>query len=494
MKTYDRLKSMFLSCRLRLRLSRGQTGSHRERGEISCTEPVRKLASSYTYSLRASWIVAVAVLIFTLGVFVQPRPTPAGPLPEWSNDARDVTPSGRVFLGQFSNQTVSLLLSGLPAHSQATVSFDLFIINSWDGNCAGPNCGCPSCGPDVWDLTVAGGPTLLHTTFSNVGLLNQAYPDTFPGGDNPAGTGATEVNTLGYSNYGDSVYHLSFNFPHSIGALQLNFSAMGLQDISDESWGLDNVEVAVDGNIVYSNDFDSSISPTNDGFENPTVIGSLPFSDLVNTALATTASDDPAACNHSNSVWYSFTPPTNTMIEVDTFNSNYFAEVSVWTGSRGALTQVGNCGNNQLVFNATAGTPYYFMVAGSPGGILRFLVRNGYNLDLTVNPNGTLDRVAGKATISGTIRCSEPSSVGLSGELRQRAGRFTVIHGSFSQDMPCSPPSVPWSASIAGENGPFGSGPASANIFTGGCGTANCDSDNVVKTIRLKGGAKVAAK
>jgi hypothetical protein len=49
------------------------------------------------------------------------------------------------------------------------------------------------------------------------------------------------------------------------------------------------------------------------------------------------------------------------------------------------------------------------MVAGGSGGFLRLLVRTGYNIGLAVNPNGTLDRVAGNAKISGTVRCSESS-------------------------------------------------------------------------------------
>jgi hypothetical protein len=433
--------------------------------------------------VRTTGVLAFAIVIIGLGVILQSRQASAVALPEWSNDTRDVTPSGRVFLGQFSNQTVSLSLPGLPTHTEVTVSFDLFTIQSWDGNDTGA-------GPDVWDLTVAGGPTLLHTTFSASNCNgNQAYPGTFPGGDNPPGTGATEIGALGYSDCGDPVYHLSFTFPHSISAVQLNFSASGLEDISNESWGLDNVQVAVDGNTVYSNDFESSISPTNDDFDSATVIESLPFSDLVNTAVATTTSDDPTSCANSNSVWYSFTPAADTTIEADSFGSNYSASISAWTGSRGSLVQVA-CGGDQVVFNATAGTTYYFMVAGGSGGFLRFSVHKGYNVDLTVNLGGKLERVSGKATVSGTVRCSESSFVEISGELRQRAGRFTVIHGGFSQSMPCSPPSVPWSATVVGDNGPFGSGAASANVFTYGCGTANCDSDNVVKTVRLKGGAK----
>jgi hypothetical protein len=291
------------------------------------------------------------------------------------------------------------------------------------------------------------------------------------------------VNTLGYST--DSVYHLSFTFSHSASTLQLNFSGTGLEDIFNESWGLDNVEVAVDGNVVCSNDFDSSISTPNDDFDDATVIGSSPFADVVNTAVATTASDDPAACTHSNSVWYAFTPTADTMIEADTFGSSYFAEVSVWTGSRGSLTQVA-CGGDQVIFNVTGGTTYYFMVAGSPGGLLRFSVRQGYNLGLTVTATGTFERVSGTATISGTVQCNEASFVNLFGELRQRAGRFTVIHGGFGQGLECAPPATSWSATIVGENGPFGAGSASAHISADGCGTANCDNANVLKNVQLK--------
>ena len=92
---------------------------------------------------------------------------------------------------------------------------------------------------------------MLHTTFSNISHIegySQAYPDAYPGGDYPARTGAAENNTLGYTFDDrplDSVYQLGFTFPHSAGSLVLNFSAFGLQELWDESWGLDNVEVSV---------------------------------------------------------------------------------------------------------------------------------------------------------------------------------------------------------------------------------------------------------
>src|ERR1700683_1201167 len=159
-------------------------------------------------------------------------------------------PLWREFLGQFGSTSLSLSLNNLAVHSALTVTFDLFIIQSWDGTVTS------SQGPDVWDLSVAGGQTLLHTTFANNGD-SQAYPGAFPGASNPTQTGATEVDTLGYTfDYGpdfggilpnDSVYHLSFNFPHSSSSIQLVFTAALMptgEPITDESWGLANFTVA----------------------------------------------------------------------------------------------------------------------------------------------------------------------------------------------------------------------------------------------------------
>jgi hypothetical protein len=74
----------------------------------------------------------------------------------------------------------------------------------------------------------------------------------FGGGDHPAETGATEIDTLGYTiDYGaplgvraaDSVYHFMFSLPHTANAVTFNFSALGLEALSNESWGIDNVRV-----------------------------------------------------------------------------------------------------------------------------------------------------------------------------------------------------------------------------------------------------------
>lgn len=165
----------------------------------------------------------------------------------WSTSATSTSPSGQNFLGNFANNTVTLSLDGLPAHSTVTVAFDLYIIRSWDGN-ADVN---PTFGPDIWGIQHSGDSTLLRTTFSNGTAAGdptrntQAYPDFYPGGAHAYQTGASAVNTLGYSvpDYGDSIYRLEFTFPHTASTLQLDFYAEGLTGVWDESWGIDNIVV-----------------------------------------------------------------------------------------------------------------------------------------------------------------------------------------------------------------------------------------------------------
>jgi len=213
--------------------------------------------SGLAYVVRATGLLASAMIIIGLGVLVQSRQASAVALPEWSNDTRDITPSGRVFLGQFSNQTVSLNLADLPTHQTVTVSFDLFVLGSWDGNIS-INQGGNQVGPDIFRLSYgSSGGELFRTTFSNwepgsaSEEVRQAYPGTVPTGDFPGRTGAAENNTLGYTHSGypgniqDAVYHLSITFPHVDGTLQMNFGAEGLEEIANESWGIDNVQVRV---------------------------------------------------------------------------------------------------------------------------------------------------------------------------------------------------------------------------------------------------------
>ena len=155
---------------------------------------------------------------------------------EWSSSVTDTTPLGaRSYLGEFgTSDTASLTLTSLATHTQAKVTFDLFVIGDWDGNDI-------TNGPDGWSLTADSGIPQIDTTFSN-NLSQQAFPNDFPVGDNAAQSGSAEQDTLEYTT--DSVYGLSFTFPHTASSLSLDFTSSGLEPLV-ETWGLDNVSVKI---------------------------------------------------------------------------------------------------------------------------------------------------------------------------------------------------------------------------------------------------------
>lgn len=172
--------------------------------------------------------------------------------PEWSSTTTavgiNVAPSGERFLGPavggsgFSNDAVVLTLSGVPAQGVADVLFDLYIIRSMDGE----------------EPFVFGGNGDLSVSFNAVASFsnakvppaaiesNQSYP--WPG--SPALAGSVSVDTLRYSRINpsvvrDSTYRLHFHVPYAGTTLFLRFKMFDLQSVSDESWGIDNVNISI---------------------------------------------------------------------------------------------------------------------------------------------------------------------------------------------------------------------------------------------------------
>ena len=126
-------------------------------------------------------------------------------------------------------------------------------------------------------------------------------------------------------------------------------------------------------------------SPMNDECGTPKVIAAAPFTETRDTTEATAAGSDPvASCTSdqdSASVWYSFTPPSNGTVTIDTSGSDYDTVLAAYTGACGALTEVacnddsGDGVQSAASFPVTAGTPYLVEAAGfgtKGGGTLAF--------------------------------------------------------------------------------------------------------------------------
>lgn len=121
----------------------------------------------------------------------------------------------------------------------------------------------------------------------------------------------------------------------------------------------------------------SGVSPafavgTNDNFADATQITSLPYSTNADNSGATfEAGESNPTCGYGytpSSVWFAYTPPTNTSL-IASANYYYFPPVlAIYTGSLGNLTQVA-CGNYypNLTFQAQANVTYYFQLSGLYG-------------------------------------------------------------------------------------------------------------------------------
>jgi hypothetical protein len=240
--------------------------------------------------------------------------------------------------------------------------------------------------------------------------------------------------------------------------------------------------------------------PTNDDFDNATVVTEpLPFTDSISTVDATTAADDPECAGNGHTVWYTYTPSAAGFVNANTFGSDYDTTLSVYTGTRGALTQIACNDDTQglqssVTWEVVAGTTYYLMAGSffdSPGGNLSFTVQESGpppTLDVAIDPIGHVNPRTGVAQVSGTFTCTGLDVLDIFGELTQQVGRFT-IRGFFEFFAPgptCDGTPQPWTANVSPENGKFAGGKATASVSASGCGPTGCASDSEQRSILLR--------
>jgi hypothetical protein len=251
-------------------------------------------------------------------------------------------------------------------------------------------------------------------------------------------------------------------------------------------------------------------APVNDDFDAAIVIPSLPFTDTQDTTEATEAPDDPPlpSCvgvgGTSHSVWYQFTPSEDMAIAADTIGSDYDTTLSVYTGDRSSLSEVA-CNDDafssqsRVVFDATAGVTYFFMVGSysyfdPPAGTLVFNVDVGpppFEFDLRVDERGLVRPSTGEVTITGEVECSRQAYGSISIDVEQRIGRFIVRGSGYTYFENCEGV-TPWSITVIGDNGLFVGGKVEVSAYAG-AGTVDEEfpsfaSDDEFLTVRLEGG------
>jgi len=162
---------------------------------------------------------------------------------EWSNSTT-ATYEKTTVLGTFNPHPVTLTLAHVPQNVEMTLCFDLWVIDSWDGNSSVH-------GPDVFEVSLNSGETILSTTFSNTfDDPIQSYPNTYNEEkkiDHPYTKGAKKIGQFNghFTQFHDSQYEICRTFTNTHDLLQISFAAYLTQNMGNESFGLDNVTLTV---------------------------------------------------------------------------------------------------------------------------------------------------------------------------------------------------------------------------------------------------------
>lgn len=146
------------------------------------------------------------------------------------------------YLGKFTlNDTTTLTVVGLPAHSFVRLDVDVYFFQSWDGSNA-------TFGPDSFSLS---GDLSFSETFTNhhgtAESPEQTYPTLADVYLNSAGTAVASFgsssNTFAYFSLGPTSSGTGFVTAHDGASFTVTFSGPTSQN--DEQWGIDNVRVTV---------------------------------------------------------------------------------------------------------------------------------------------------------------------------------------------------------------------------------------------------------
>jgi hypothetical protein len=176
----------------------------------------------------------------------------------------------------------------------------------------------------------------------------------------------------------------------------------------------------------------SAAPPANDTFAGATTISALPFSDTLDPREATTDAVDTEAMTvcglpytAETSVWYAFTPTSNTDVTLDSSGSDYWPDINILSGSPGSLNCVSGGSQGGLVFRALAGQTYHMQVfeVGTPGSTLQLSVSGQPRL-----PPAN-DAFAGATKISAlpfsdTLDTREATTDAVDGEVETTCGYF----------------------------------------------------------------------
>ncbi|NOQ62978.1 MAG: hypothetical protein GQ582_00520 [Methyloprofundus sp.] len=136
--------------------------------------------------------------------------------------------TGNTSFGDHTNDSVTFNLTDLSAHTEVNLNFDLYIMDSWDANLGSHI--------DIFGFRIDGGvQSWLFGNFDTTMPLETNEDSSWVNGNYNGVNDWGEIDRF-FSDYADG-----FTISHTGSTLNLEFFGSGLQEISDESWRVENV-------------------------------------------------------------------------------------------------------------------------------------------------------------------------------------------------------------------------------------------------------------
>lgn len=152
----------------------------------------------------------------------------------WSSSSSSSNGDVGKYHGNFTTTgSTTLTLTGLAAHTQVSLKFDLYLFSTWDGEDT-------TFGKDYFSLS---GDVTGSWTFTNHQTEGQSYPGV---PDETYGTGAAATHV--YRGLDSTGTGSEFLVSHSGSSFSVTFAGPTTQ--TDEWWGIDNVRVSIDTSAV----------------------------------------------------------------------------------------------------------------------------------------------------------------------------------------------------------------------------------------------------
>jgi DNA-binding beta-propeller fold protein YncE len=166
--------------------------------------------------------------------------------------------------------------------------------------------------------------------------------------------------------------------------------------------------------------------------------------------------------------------------------------LDVFGDGRGCNTVTGRFNIDELTFWSNGDVRVFQATfeqhcSGAPPalfGRIRFEGPAPVTLSVALSADGTANSKTGTATVSGTMSCSRYAVVNISGTLTQVVAKKPSVTGSFAVSVECTAPSVTWAATVAGDNGRFGSGQATASVSASVC-EQRCVTASATRSVKL---------